>query len=104
MYADLTAEIADFLLRLRRIQWVISIGQYHEDMILSVRTRDRQGGAGLLAKDIVGKRGLAGGHGMMAGGHVRLGDRKPREVALEFGQRALQYLNIPSSVVGKRLI
>ena len=104
MYADLAAEIADFLLRLRGIQWVICIGLYHEDMMLSVRTRNRQGGAGLLAKHTVGKRGLAGGHGMMAGGHIRLGDKKPRQVALQLGQRALQHLEVSSSVVGRPII
>ena len=103
IYADLTAEIADFLLRRRGVQWVICIGLYHGDMILSVRTRNPQGGAGVLAKAIVGKRGLAGGHGMMAGGHVRVGDQKPREVAFRLGRRALQHLEVSTNAVGKPL-
>jgi nanoRNase/pAp phosphatase (c-di-AMP/oligoRNAs hydrolase) len=104
VYADLTAEIADLLLRLRGIQWVICMGLYHEDIILSVRTRNQQGGAGLLAKDIVGKQGLAGGHGMMAGGHVRLDDQKPRQAAFELGQRALRHLNVSTQIGGRPLI
>ena len=103
VYADLTAEIADFLLRLRGIQWVICMGLYREQLILSVRTRSQQGGAGLLAQDMVGKWGIAGGHGMMAGGHVRLDGKRPKQVALQLGQRALQYLEVAKDTVGKTL-
>jgi nanoRNase/pAp phosphatase (c-di-AMP/oligoRNAs hydrolase) len=59
-YPDLGAEIADILLRLRGIRWVVCIGTYKNTLILSARTKNRQG-AGKLVQEIVGSRGTAGG-------------------------------------------
>lgn len=89
---DLAAEMADLFLRLEGTQWVVCMEAYNDEMILSVRTRDRRGGAGLAVRAIVGEQGTAGGHGMMAAGHVPLYGRDPDKLAQELVQRTLRYL------------
>jgi nanoRNase/pAp phosphatase (c-di-AMP/oligoRNAs hydrolase) len=103
-YPDLAAEAADFLLRLEGAQWVICTGAYKETMNLSVRTRKWQGGAGQLAQAIVGRDGVAGGHGVMAGGQIPLKGRDPAQLTQQLGQRALQHLRVSPDVVGRPLI
>jgi nanoRNase/pAp phosphatase (c-di-AMP/oligoRNAs hydrolase) len=95
-YPDLTAEMADMLLRLEGCQWVICMGVYENVLILSVRTRSPQGGAGQLVRAIVGQEGTAGGHGTMAGGHIDLRDRNPTQIVEKLRQRILKHLNLPS--------
>lgn len=103
-YPDMPAETADFLLRLEGSQWVICTGVYEGVLNLSIRTRKWQGEAGQLAQVIVGKDGVAGGHGVMAGGQVPLQGRDPRQVAQQFSRRALHYLKVAPEVVGSPLI
>jgi nanoRNase/pAp phosphatase (c-di-AMP/oligoRNAs hydrolase) len=103
-YPDLAAEMADILLRLEGTRWVICMGVYKEDLILAVRTRNRRGGAGQLVREIVGNRGTAGGHGTMAGGQVPLQGEDSKQVALQLGQRALQYLKVAPGVASRPLI
>jgi nanoRNase/pAp phosphatase (c-di-AMP/oligoRNAs hydrolase) len=103
-YPDLAAEMADLLLRLEGTRWVICVGVYQRDMILSVRARGRKGGAGGLAQEIVGDRGTAGGHGTMAGGQLPLAGEDPEQLAWKLGQRALELLKVPPEKAGKPLI
>jgi nanoRNase/pAp phosphatase (c-di-AMP/oligoRNAs hydrolase) len=103
-YPDLAAEMADLLLRLEGSQWVICIGVYETNLILAIRTRNRQGGAGLLAQAIVGKQGTAGGHGSMAGGLISLQGRDPEQLADHIRQRALKNLDITPETQNKPLI
>jgi nanoRNase/pAp phosphatase (c-di-AMP/oligoRNAs hydrolase) len=101
---DLAAEMADLLLRLEGIQWVVCMGHYEDDLILAVRTRSRRGGAGDLVQEIVGDLGTAGGHGAMAGGDVALRGQEPEQLAQQFSRRILQHLQIPPGTVGKPLL
>lgn len=103
-YPDLAAEMADLLLRLEGTRWVICMGVYQDSLILAARTRSRRGGAGQLVRAVVGMRGLAGGHGAMAGGQVQLQGEDAARLAHEFGQRALQFLKVPPEIVGKPII
>jgi len=103
-YPDMVAEIADVLLRLEGSEWIICMGTYNNTLILSVRTRNRKGGAGRLAQAVVGKEGVAGGHGTMAGGQIMLAGRNPKSVAGRLTRRVLQHLNIPSTIKGRRLV
>jgi nanoRNase/pAp phosphatase (c-di-AMP/oligoRNAs hydrolase) len=89
---DQAAEMADLFLRLEGTQWVVCIEAYNDELILSVRTRERRGGAGLAVRAIVGTQGTAGGHGPMAAGHVPLSGRDPDELAQELVKRALRHL------------
>jgi nanoRNase/pAp phosphatase (c-di-AMP/oligoRNAs hydrolase) len=101
---DLAAEMADLLLRLEGIQWVICMGTYEDNLILAVRTRSRRGGAGALAQGIVGDRGSAGGHGTMAGGQVPLEQDPPEALAQQLRKRALQHLKIAPQTIAKPLL
>jgi nanoRNase/pAp phosphatase (c-di-AMP/oligoRNAs hydrolase) len=102
-YPDLAAEMADVLLRIEGCEWVICLGVYQDELILAIRTRSRQGGAGRLAQALVKAQGTAGGHGVMAGGHIPLRGRDPKRVAYRINRAALQYLNI-SAETEKRLV
>lgn len=61
-YPDLTADMADLLLRVQDCRWAICLGVYKDTLFLSVRTRNKRG-AGQLVQAVVGDRGTAGGHG-----------------------------------------
>lgn len=103
-YPDLAAEMADFLLRMQDIRWVICIGQYKHELVFSIRTFSKRG-AGDLAEVVVGDQGLAGGHGTMAGGHLPLLSDQEAEVLVEtIIERALDYLDIEPNQVPASLI
>jgi nanoRNase/pAp phosphatase (c-di-AMP/oligoRNAs hydrolase) len=103
-YPDLTAEMADLLLRLEKAQWVICIGLYNDKLILSGRVRNRQGNAGQLIRAIVENRGRCGGHGAIAGGEIPLCGEAPEQLAKHLSQKTLQYLKIPLEDAGQPLI
>ena len=92
-YPDLAAEMADLLLRLEGIRWVLCVGIHDDVLMLSVRTRLAHGAAGLI-RHIVGTRGTAGGHGSMAGGQIPLEGADPDQLARTVTQRALYHLEI----------
>ena len=80
------------------------MGQYNDALILSVRTRDRQGGAGRLARTVIGTDGSAGGHGMLAGGHVKIDGQDVTELERELERRILQALGIGVDLDGAPLL
>ena len=102
-YPDLTAETADALLRLKGIRWVVCMGIYKDTLILSVRTRNRRG-AGQLVQQVIGEQGTAGGHGVMAGGQIPLGEQDPGQLVRHLTHRTLQYLKIPREVQHEGLL
>lgn len=69
-FPEIVAEMADFFLRLEGIETVLSMGRYGEEVILSLRTIRHDLNTGVLIRRLVEGRGLAGGHGMMAGGKI----------------------------------
>jgi nanoRNase/pAp phosphatase (c-di-AMP/oligoRNAs hydrolase) len=103
-YPDLAAEIADVLMRLKGARWVLFMGIYKQTLILSVRTRDLAGGAGVLVQQIVRDQGTAGGHGALAGGQVPLRGRNPKQLADTLKQIALRQLNVRPGTPGKPVI
>lgn len=100
---DLAAEMADLLLRMRGVLWVICMGTYQGEMILSVRTHSQRD-AGEFIQAIVGDLGSAGGHGAMAAGQVLLQDHDPEILSRRLQQRALERLRIDPHSSGVRLI
>ncbi|GAB4430257.1 MAG: DHHA1 domain-containing protein [Anaerolineae bacterium] len=94
-YPDLTAEMADWLLRLERAHWVVCVGVYHHTLIISVRTRRRRDNAEQLALAMVNSEGVAGGHGTIAGGQIPLDDRNAETLMPQLTNRALLALNLP---------
>jgi nanoRNase/pAp phosphatase (c-di-AMP/oligoRNAs hydrolase) len=69
-YPDLVAEVADLMLAYDRARWVICVGRHHGAVYLSLRTDVTNVSAGSLIRRVVGARGAAGGHGMVAGGRM----------------------------------
>lgn len=102
-YPDLGAEIGDLLLRLQGVMWVICMGVYKGDLILSVRSRNQQFGAGDIARVIIGDLGTAGGHGTMAGGQIRLAKQDPNQFSQQLIRKALDYLKGDGSLTGSPL-
>ena len=72
-YPDMMAEVADFLLRLDQVEWAAAIGGYGSSLYCSLRTTERDVNAGDLLQRILGSRS-AGGHDMIAGGRIEVGD------------------------------
>jgi nanoRNase/pAp phosphatase (c-di-AMP/oligoRNAs hydrolase) len=103
-YPDLGAEMADLLLRLKGVKWVICMGVHQENFILSVRSRSQKIGAGTLAQYIVGDLGTAGGHGTMAGGHIQVHRQDPTYLSDLLTQKALKYLKGDKEIIGRLLI
>jgi nanoRNase/pAp phosphatase (c-di-AMP/oligoRNAs hydrolase) len=103
-YPDLTAEIADLLSRLEKVEWVICMGTFEAYLLLSVRTPNEKGGAGRLARFVVDGQGTAGGHGIMAGGQIPLNGRNPEELARELTRRVLQYFSLNPDMAGYSLV
>jgi len=100
---DLPAEMADLLLRLKGVNWVICMGVYEKQIMLSVRTNDDEG-AGRLIQSIVGDLGSAGGHGAMAAGQITVDGRNPNVLFHRLQRRALEYLELDPETSGKALI
>jgi nanoRNase/pAp phosphatase (c-di-AMP/oligoRNAs hydrolase) len=103
-YPDLAAEIADLLLRLEGVKWVLSIGVYKDNLILAARSRGSRIGSGRLVRTIVDGRGTAGGHGTMAGGQLPLESQSPEELAEDLTRRALVHLKLPEDMAGQPLL
>jgi nanoRNase/pAp phosphatase (c-di-AMP/oligoRNAs hydrolase) len=104
-YPDLGAEIADLFMRLKGIQWVLCMGVFRDELILSVRSRNKDVGAGKLVSAIIGDRGTAGGHGSMAAGHIilRFGD-DPEQLAADLAKAMLLALKGTHDVEFKLMI
>ena len=67
---DFVPFTADFMLRCERISWSLCLGRYKDRIIVSIRTTNAKGEAGRFLRRLIGKRGTAGGHGMIAGGQI----------------------------------
>ena len=69
-YPDLVAEVADLMLAYEKARWVLCVGHHDRSVFLSMRTDLTTASAGSLIRRVVGARGAAGGHGMVAGGRL----------------------------------
>lgn len=103
-YPDLAAEIADWFLRLKGIQWVICLGAYKDNLYVAIRSRHPAGGAGRLAQVAVGSEGTAGGHSRMAGGQILLKGRDPEKLAYQVGLAILADFKIDPEETQRALL
>jgi len=69
-FPELVAEMADFLLRLDEIDTVLCMGEYGNEITISLRTTRQDLNCGEIARRLVAGYGLAGGHAHMAGGKI----------------------------------
>lgn len=71
---DLVAQMADFLLSHEGMMWSICTGRYHGHLHISLRSRNPRAEAGRLLKKLLGGGNRGGGHGMIAGGNLPIGE------------------------------
>lgn len=69
---DTVSEIADLLVAIDRVDWILCTGKHQNRLVISVRTTDPNARAGELLRSVIGDRSRAGGHGMIAGGALPL--------------------------------
>jgi nanoRNase/pAp phosphatase (c-di-AMP/oligoRNAs hydrolase) len=69
---DIVPEIADLLLRLEGKTWSLATGVFGDRVYLSIRTTNVRADAGRIMRKLVGRNGKGGGHGMIAGGWVKI--------------------------------
>ena len=74
---DLVSQVADFLLAYEKVRWSICTGRYQGKLHVSLRTHNTKANAGKMLQKIVGEPRRAGGHGMIAGGNLILGEGAP---------------------------
>lgn len=91
-WPDLAAEMADFLVRWEGARWIICMGLFGDAIVVSVRTNDLDGDAGLVVQDVVSGLGTGGGHGLMAGGRVPLDGKSTAAVVRRLRRRFLRRL------------
>ncbi len=91
--AETVAEMADMLMDVQGITWVLCTGCYGGELVLSLRTREPDACAGQLVCCVVGSTQLAGGHGMVAGGRIPLDEENTaEEVRSRLGRNLLEAL------------
>lgn len=103
---DLCAEISDRLLQAEGIKWSITLGIYSDQLYVSIRTRDKRRNAGKLIADVFTERGMAGGHGSMAGARQLLTGMSPRtrrQLVRQVVERFIAALDIGDDVEGESL-
>lgn len=71
-YPDIVAQVADLILKCEGRTWAICIGVYDGRLYISIRTTNIKGRCGRVLQRLIGKRGTAGGHEMIAGGNILL--------------------------------
>jgi len=71
---DMISEVADLFLRNENVQFSLVIGSRQGAMHLSLRTSVPEADAGRIMSRIVSRKGTGGGHRMMAGGQIPLGE------------------------------
>lgn len=79
---EIIAEVADLLLRLEGMSAAVCYGICGEKIHLSVRTSSTLGNAAGKMLRVIRGIGTGGGHRMMAGGQVPLGDNPDERLAL----------------------
>ncbi|NOZ62013.1 MAG: phosphoesterase [Calditrichaeota bacterium] len=81
---EIVGEMADLLLRHKRISWSLCSGRFQGDLHLSLRSSNPNARAGNMIQRIVNDKKNSGGHGMFAGGKISIQNMTAEEiVALE---------------------
>ena len=97
-YPDLVAEIADLLLAYDSARMVLCLGEYRQNVYLSLRTEVDNARAGAIMRHIVAHDGAAGGHGTMAGARLFAqipSEEKLAETFQEMVRRLIETLGHP---------
>lgn len=103
-YPDMAAEMADLLMRLESVTWVICTGIYKKRLFLAVRAPGGNGDAGALVRKIVREDGTAGGHDTMAGGQIPIDREDPTQIVALIDQRLHQALGLDVNIPEQPLV
>jgi nanoRNase/pAp phosphatase (c-di-AMP/oligoRNAs hydrolase) len=87
---DLAAELADLLFRYESVHAALCSGMYKGVLHFSIRTGLLDQDAGLLIQDVIFSPGVAGGHGVMAGGQIPLNTETTKTLVLKLEKRFLE--------------
>jgi len=69
---EFISQIADLLLRHERVTWSLVTGRFEKHLYVSLRTSNDKTNVGRLLQRVIGRRGFAGGHRMIAGGRINM--------------------------------
>jgi nanoRNase/pAp phosphatase (c-di-AMP/oligoRNAs hydrolase) len=97
-YPDMAAEMADLLIRLENVLWVVCAGVYKNKMFIAVRAPEGDADAGQLVQTMVQGDGTSGGHDTMAGGQIDLAGRSADTLMQTLLDRLRTVLNIDPDV------
>lgn len=89
---DLVSQIADFLLAYEKMRWSICTGRYKGKLCISLRTHNTKANAGKILQKIVQEPGRAGGHGMIAGGSLVVGEDAEPKIYAKLEKKLTQRL------------
>jgi len=92
---DIVPELADLLLRMHGKTWCLVTGRFEDRVYLSIRTTNPRAEAGQIMRRLVGRNGKGGGHGMTAGGWVKITvgyAANPRALQVQLGKRLAKSL------------
>lgn len=92
---DIVPELADLLLRIDGKTWCLVTGRFADRVYLSIRTTNPRAEAGQIMRRLVGRNGKGGGHGMTAGGWVKITvgyAANPRSLQLQLAKRLAKAL------------
>ncbi len=78
--AEIVSEMADFLLRLERVSWVMVTGRLKDQLIIALRSSNPSSKAGELVRKLAPDSNTVGGHDMIAGGYIQLDKGKKQEL------------------------
>lgn len=93
-FPEAVAEIADLLLMIEDVEWVLCSGVFRGDVFFSLRMRNASGDCGELARTMVKGMGTAGGHEEMAGGKLSVGPQGAEAIVHVLTDRFLSALRI----------
>jgi nanoRNase/pAp phosphatase (c-di-AMP/oligoRNAs hydrolase) len=101
--ADLIAESADYMVRMRDIKCIFVIGKLENIALFSLRTKSNKRSVGNIAMAIVKGIGYGGGHTKFAGGQVPITTRSYSEAVNILKTRFLKALGIAANVEEKQI-
>lgn len=97
---DIVAQVTEFLLTYKGTNWSLCTGRYKGRLHVSLRSSKQNAQAGEVLRDIFPKRKQAGGHDVIAGGSLKIGEnaknkvwRKAEQVLIE---RLLKRMRMPA--------
>jgi nanoRNase/pAp phosphatase (c-di-AMP/oligoRNAs hydrolase) len=87
---DLLSAVSELMLRTKGTAWSFAAGTHGNGAYLSLRVLPGQRNAGRVMREIIGRSGYGGGHGLAAGGLIRPEDGNARAASRQAARRFLE--------------